>query len=126
MKKKISSSAVENAMNSSGKWTPGPWVYDYDETDESRVGYLIWTQNTNVPVARVSSAYRDPQREHIARLISAAPDLLKALEACEEIMRRAIGDRLPILKGTYCEEEDWQAALRKARSAIAKAKGVQA
>ena len=56
----------------------------------------------------------------------AAPDLLAALDSCVEIMVRAIGERLPVLRGTYCEEEDWETALRHARAAIAKAKGVQA
>jgi hypothetical protein len=99
--------------------TPGPWVYE-------KTGYV---KSEGCYIAEVLHGPDCPDVDEVkenARLIAAAPDLLKALEACEEIMRRAIGDRLPILKGTYCEEEDWQAALRKARSAIAKAKGVQA
>ena len=58
-----------------------------------------------------------------AHLISAAPDLLSTLDSCLEIMVRAIGERLPIQKGTECEETDWQIAIRKAKSALAKAKG---
>jgi hypothetical protein len=58
-----------------------------------------------------------------ARLISAAPDLLSAVDSCLEIMIRAIGERLPIQKGTECEETDWQTAIRNAREALRKAKG---
>jgi hypothetical protein len=61
--------------------------------------------------------------EKDAHLFAAAPDLLSALDSCLEIMVRAIGERLPIQKGTECEETDWQTAIRKARAAIAKAKG---
>jgi hypothetical protein len=58
-----------------------------------------------------------------ARLISAAPDLLSAVDSCLEIMIRAIGERLPIQQGTECEETDWQTAIRNARAALRKAKG---
>ncbi len=61
--------------------------------------------------------------EHDVPLISASPDLLDAAESCLEIMIRAIGERLPINRGTECEETDWLTAIRKARAAIAKAKG---
>jgi hypothetical protein len=61
--------------------------------------------------------------EKDAHLFAAAPDLLSTLDSCLEIMVRAIGERLPIQQGTECEETDWQTAIRKARAAIAKAKG---
>jgi hypothetical protein len=60
----------------------------------------------------------------IPRLIAAAPDLLSALDSCLEIMIRAVGERLPINRGTECEETDWITAIRKARATIAKAEGV--
>jgi hypothetical protein len=58
-----------------------------------------------------------------ANLIASAPDLLSAVDSCLEIMLRAIGERLPINRGTECEETDWQTAIRKAKEAIRKAKG---
>lgn len=60
-----------------------------------------------------------------ANLIASAPELLSALDSCLEIMLRAIGERLPINRGTECEETDWQTAIRKAREAILKAEGNQ-
>lgn len=64
---------------------------------------------------------RDKVTSETMALITAAPDLLAALDSCLEIMIRAIGERLPIQQGTECEETDWQTAIRKARAAIAKA-----
>lgn len=61
--------------------------------------------------------------DNIARLCASAPDLLDSVDSCLEIMIRAIGERLPINRGTECEETDWQTAIRKARAAISKAKG---
>lgn len=51
-------------------------------------------------------------------------DLLDSLESCLEIMLRAIGERLPIQKGTECEEADWQTAISKARASLRKTKEV--
>ena len=59
--------------------TPGPWTAAYDDTDPSRCGYLV-RKRSNVPVAFVSSANPNEQRERIARLIAAAPELLEALK----------------------------------------------
>jgi hypothetical protein len=61
--------------------------------------------------------------EKDAHLFASAPELLCALDSCLEIMVRAIGERLPIQKGTESEETDWQTAIRKARVALAKARG---
>ena len=95
--------------------TPGEWVYDYDETDDSRCGYLVRKRNTNVPVAMVASANRDSQRERIARLIAAAPALLAALEKCVRELQR------------YENPQNIVTSLQlDALAAIAKAKGEQA
>ena len=90
--------------------TPGPWKYD------STWG-LIKYGKTEICALHSGN-------EANAHLIAAAPDLLSAVDSCLEIMIRAIGERLPINKGTECEETDWLAAIRKARAAIAKAEGV--
>lgn len=60
--------------------TAGPWAYAYTDEDESRCGYLVTKSATNVPVAFIASANPSDGREHIARLIAAAPDLLAALQ----------------------------------------------
>jgi len=65
----------------------------------------------------------DENSQSKARLIASAPDLLSAVDSCLEIMIRAVGERLPINRGTECEETDWQTAIRKAKEAIRKAKG---
>jgi len=45
-------------------------------------------------------------------------EIIVALDACLEIMTRAIGESLPVRIGSDCEEEDWKTAIRKARNAL--------
>ena len=103
--------------------TPGPWTL-YEQADFYCVAY----EHKHIAHLPKTSLKPGEETENAANanLIVAAPDLLTALDSCVEIMVRAIGERLPVLRGTYCEEEDWETALRHARAAIAKAKGVQA
>lgn len=77
----------------SAKHTPGPWIV---ESDGSMLE--VWEEETLYTVARVF------RHEQNARLIAAAPELL---EACL----------------TLIQTDDLQAAIDKARAAIAKATG---
>ena len=45
--------------------------------------------------------------------------LVKALANCVEIMTRVFPDGLPVERGTFCEEHDWNANLNHARSILA-------
>ena len=83
--------------------TPGPWAYEYDNSDE---GYGWWFDLTGGPNSQplISGPYNNPtttveEAEANARLIAAAPELLKALTTismhpscskCEERARTAI------------------------------------
>jgi hypothetical protein len=91
------------------KHTPGPWVSEYRQSHTGQVavcngdgeGYWeVWTQNWGGGI----------NQEANARLISAAPDLLEALE--EIVSHDAWASDAPILAS--------------AKAAIAKAKGEQA
>ena len=88
--------------------TPGPWRVTYDGT-----AYFV-QEHLKTEVLSVDE-HGNPcewskEREDNARLISAAPELLEALE---EIVSAADGDGWNQLDGN----------LRKARAAIAKATG---
>lgn len=100
--------------------TPGPWVVleqpNDNRTHISNGAHIVCTLGTT----RTDGS---PNHYANARLIASAPELLDAVDSCLEIMVRAIGERLPVNRGTECEETDWLTAIRKARSAIAKAKG---
>ena len=92
------------------KHTPGPWIVDE--------ACLVWAEAAGEYVALTDHDDAAPipmeQREANARLIAAAPELLEALEALS-----------PHRTG-YGQSMDWQAyneAQKKARAAIAKAKG---
>jgi hypothetical protein len=50
-------------------------------------------------------------------------ELLAALFGCVKIMQRAFSNGLPIQQCTLCDKQDWDASIRQAASAIAKAKG---
>lgn len=100
--------------------TPGPWAI-LEQANDNRTHI---SNGTHV-VATLGTTRTDGSPNHYANasLIAAAPDLLSAVDSCLEIMIRAIGERLPINRGTECEETDWLTAIRKARSAMDKAKG---
>ena len=111
--------------------TPGQWLahIDINPNDSGLNDIRILETSTdteNLTANTIAVLNQNMGREAIANahLIASAPDLLSAVDSCLEIMIRAIGERLPINKGTECEETDWLAAIRKARAAIAKAEGV--
>lgn len=94
------------------KHTPGPWTVDDTcrvSTDWSVVGFL-----TTVADCRIGGANRDTQTAN-ARLISAAPDMLEALEALHDEIDEY--QRINNLGGHDNH------VMKQARAAIAKAKG---
>ena len=84
------------------KHTPGPWIWS--------AGLSIWRESDSQIVSSVAcDSVFNPTEEEVsnARLISAAPDLLAALES---MVKKIDTDKLPI-------------SCSLARAAIAKAKG---
>jgi hypothetical protein len=92
---------------------PGPWVIDGSVNAEN-----LDVINSEGRIAMIddsrSTGWNVPTINANARLISAAPDLLEALEALLPIAAR-------VIQGTT----DGQPMLRQARSAINKATGEQ-
>lgn len=85
--------------------------------------FEIWTARDETPGSRNNYVIADGiQLESEAFKLAAAPEMLMALEMCQDVMRRAFPNGLPIQQGTFCEELDWNTALMSAQSAIAKAK----
>ena len=100
------------------KHTPGPWHAD---PGRRVTGFAVTHDGEPNPIA---IALRKPRSSHTngitdstalanARLIAAAPDLLVALEACEELL-----SAMPTLGGIA-----GLAVVENARAAIAKARG---
>ncbi len=95
--------------------TPGPWILSAC----SRHGFVIWAESGDESVVQTVDDYGrigPIDSESNARLISAAPELLDALER-----------GLPSIEHCYHTNDDptgalWDAVVR-ARAAIAKAKG---
>lgn len=91
--------------------TPGPWLVDAEhaglfEQDQAR----FWINASGTHVAYVDGP-RNDERTANARLIAAAPDLLEALQACDEAM-------------AYMSEYDIPLHLPfRVKAAIAKAEG---
>lgn len=86
--------------------TPGPWTARPE--DNYRRAEVTWNERGD-PIAEVFGPSRD-QRQANARLIAAAPDLLKALRA--------------VMGGQIGGQPDMDAErFRLARAAIAKAEG---
>jgi hypothetical protein len=75
----------------------------------------------NYWIASMDSWDKAVDHKKSARLIAAAPELLRACKAMLEIATRAFPAGLPIDLGTHCEEQDWEAAQTTARAAITKA-----
>lgn len=106
------------------KHTPGPWSNDPLQP-------TIWANDGDLKIATVEdlpwvenaiTGRRQSQsgvEQANARLISAAPEMLEALQACADILERLTP--LPIAKGSLCEEQDAATSLRLAKRAIQKA-----
>jgi len=86
--------------------TPAPWKCDL-------VSLKIWANDGNTEIARTSSDVSISEEEANARLISAAPDLLSALDSL-----------LNKINAHGLENKHMIATIEKAELAIAKAKGV--
>lgn len=82
------------------KHTPGPWVYE-----GPRNSIIVWADDGESRICFMTS---DGPAEANARLIAAAPDLLKALKEAVYVAH------------AYDEHPGW---LDAARAAIAKAEG---
>jgi ATP/maltotriose-dependent transcriptional regulator MalT len=90
--------------------TPAPWKCDL-------VSLKIWANDGNTEIARTSSDVSIHEEEANAHLISAAPDLLSALERLLQISQEELDQSATHDGLVNCE------ALANARVAIAKAKG---
>ena len=106
---------------SEAKHTPGPWEFGPNHSSTGLAGQLVVRPAGEFPhgewVADVGSMY-DDHREANARLIAAAPDLLKALEKIIEMNRQWALDQYG--DATKAENMD---CVRVARAAITKATG---
>jgi hypothetical protein len=97
--------------------TAGPWEYDGDGFDSAAAqdfgtdGYIVFPRDKDgdpdAPVCEISDRLDDAEAEANARLIAAAPCLLEALEDFMRDGSQAYRERIS----------------KKARAAIAKAKG---
>jgi hypothetical protein len=105
------------AEPSGPKWTPGPWLYEYDRADEQ---WAIWTRQPHTGcIAAVfpEDVNGDFPAEANARLIAAAPDLYEALAdmlAGWRYIREHHGDLYGV---------GWSRCEASARAALAKARG---
>ena len=92
-------------MTSTTKYTAGPWAVCIEKSGESKSIKVVGS--TGAVIALCKAAHDN--KEANARLIAAAPELLEALIACNELMKqRGAGD-------TFESQQ--------ARNAIAKATG---
>lgn len=95
---------------SAPSFTPGPWRYDYEP---GYCGEIIASNGELVAV------FTEEPSEDDARLISAAPDLLEALEAYVTTMAIAGGGDKALFMAAIRDADN------KARAALAKATGSQ-
>ena len=103
--------------------TPGPWHVAGDTAFDCSIRIIPSFPKGPACIAHAMATVPATTAHANARLIAAAPELLAALESCQEIMTRAFLNGLPIGQGTFCEEQDWNTANKAARAAIRKANG---
>lgn len=96
--------------------TPGPWGASCAPFDMA-VTAIVNGKQVDLMGARAVGSFGDEHESNIA-LAAAAPDMLEALELC----LRVIGEA-DVTPGGGVTEEEIDAAYRKAKAAIAKAKG---
>lgn len=99
--------------------TPGPWSYDYSTTIAASDEFMVMTKDVGVVAWVVRDADRgitNAQVEANARLISAAPDLLAALQG---LMGAEWRPKTGPLQYDSLREEAWATA----DAAIARAQG---
>lgn len=99
------------------KHTPGPWDYGW----EIQPNGCPTVGHKGLMVCIVAHSAKDPEQRETAfadaNLISAAPDLLEALEHCEMRLTAMVG------MTDFCANEI-QRSIDIARAAISKAKGL--
>ncbi len=100
------------------KHTPGPWVSG---------GCVVWQENGD-QIADLSLAMRKPEEtEANTRLVTAAPDMLEALEDMFGAVANARGEEFERSRGNHREADRHAVKLderiKKARAAFNKAKG---
>ena len=101
------------------KHTPGPWGEPYYDDYPGDEGWWILNGKTGMDEYAICVVFTgDPKQEADAYLITAAPDLLAALEVMVSVFR----PREEPGPDAHVENEAWA----KAASAIAKAKGEEA
>ena len=99
------------------KHTPGPWGWAYRQHEGANDGSVFWMKRPghSYCVAKAPRYQSREQWEADARLLSAAPELLEALES----MWKFVDGLVP--EGSYAP--GCNSALEKARYAISKARG---
>lgn len=104
-----------------GRFTPGPWTIRKASRGPS---WYVEGQHTRARspwlVADVDGM--GDENEANARLIAAAPDLLAALEACEEVLRLVNEAAGPVPRGAPMPRLSSFEAWRYAANVIAKAR----
>lgn len=101
--------------------THGRWYVDGHEIKVLRPEREQLGAGAAETVCTMESSLPPAETVANARLMSAAPELLEALEKLERVLDGPIGD---ILTGDAMAETGAYAALTTARAAIARAKGV--
>ena len=107
------------------KWTSGPW--EYIASTEHHGPYVVAPFGGDIADCYTMSNrpihFQHEQADANARLIAAAPDLYEALAdmlgAHPPISKRIGGEGSPARRA----QEDQEAAIAKARAALARAKG---
>jgi hypothetical protein len=67
--------------------------------------------NTQLSTMLIEGNYQRELKSH-------AEALAGALELCRDVMERVYGMTLPVQKGTFSEEQDWNKAVREARATL--------
>ena len=108
----------------SAQHTPGPWVYRRSFDSSARRD--IWTAADETGHRELVATIPDADGDHInadARLIAAAPDLLRELQNCVNVLSLA----LPLFDDESTDDKDSReevgSVLDAARDALAKAMG---
>ena len=105
-------------MSTSPKHTPGPWrMESHGANGEQSIGISRSLETGGHAVALVESSRRADVLLADARLISAAPDLLEALEALVVIARQYVDQSATHAGLTNCR------IIGKANAALYKARG---
>lgn len=103
-------------MSDLNKFTPGPWVVSKDDSEIEK--FVVAARGT---VCEVFESFTEDSVWGNAFLISAAPDLLEALEMAEAMLCRLE----PIIDRGEDDSISVESEILFARAAISKARGQQ-